>query len=89
MNLTKLLIFIFLIVTNPHYAQNDLPSFESFHKYSKTNLGLSFINFTGNVTEFTKAGGSLDLNIAEGRGKHFYGINISCIQNRTMSCKKI
>lgn len=66
-----------MIISSFITAQNNPLDFESFSKYTMTGMGLSYINFTGTVSEFTKSGGSLDLSIGDGRGKHFYGLNIN------------
>ncbi len=77
MHLKTLFLLIFAIISNPVIAQNNSINFESFDKYSTISMGLSYINFTGVVSEFTKSGGSLDMNFGDGRGKHFYGLNIN------------
>lgn len=56
-------------------AQNDSIDIELYSKYSQIKLGLSFASFSGNISTFTKHGGSFDLLFSEGREKYLYGFN--------------
>lgn len=60
-------------------AQTDSLIFVSFNKYEQISMGASYGNLSGNVSEFTKHGGSLDMIFAEGRKKHIYGLNLNIL----------
>ena len=60
-------------------AQMDSLNMESFSKYFQINMGLSYGNMKGKVSEFTKHGGSFDMSFADGRGKHIYGFNMNIL----------
>ena len=73
-----LVLAISLIATKVS-SQNDSLSFESFQKYSQINMGLSYANFNGEVSNFTKQGGSLDMLFADGRNNNIYGFNMNVL----------
>jgi len=55
----------------------DTIELQSFHKYSRMDFGMSYINNNGNVSKYTKHGGSFDMYFAEGKRNHFYGFNMN------------
>lgn len=73
-NVLLILISFFVFTIN---AQNDSLYFESFKKYFQIEMGFSYVNLNGKISEFTKQGGSLDISFADGKGKHLYGLNLN------------
>lgn len=75
----NLLVLVTYLITLNVTAQSDTFSFESFQKYSQLNMGLSYGNFSGEVSNFVKHGGSLDMCFADGRNGNVYGLNMNLL----------
>lgn len=77
-NLLAIILVIFMTQLN---AQNDSLDINSFTNFNQITLGASYGNFIGNVSEFTKHGGSFDLYYMDGKGKHVYGFNMNILMS--------
>jgi hypothetical protein len=75
----QILIITLSLITMKLSSQNDSLNFESFNKYYQINMGLSYANLNGKVSNFTKQGGSFDMLFADGRRNNIYGFNMNVL----------
>jgi|GEM_PF-5803863 hypothetical protein len=77
----QILIYISLLsaISASTFAQVDSFNIDSFQRYTQINMGLSYGHFLGEVSNFTKAGGSFDMQFAEGWDNHIFGFNINAL----------
>ena len=60
-------------------AQIDTIGANHLNKYYQINMGLSYGNLAGNVSEFIKHGGALNMGFADGRKNTIYGFNMDIL----------
>lgn len=77
----RILIIIFAITPVLLAAQNASIDFKTFSVFNQSKIGLSYANFMGEVSNFTKHGGAIDLDYAIGRGKNLYGFNMNLLMS--------
>ncbi len=85
----KRIAIVIVIVTILHLsyltAQNDSLNIKAFNNYFQINMGLSYGNLNGNVSNFTKEAGSFDMSFANGKGKHIYGYNMNIMMSNKIN----
>ncbi len=81
MNMIRLLIFVLLFSPLILNAQFENIAVDSLNRYQQIQIGLSYNNFNGEVSNFTKHGGALDMYFAYGRNQHLFGFNMNVIMS--------
>jgi len=72
-------LFIFCFNLSFSFAQTDTIKVEEFKRYTQTNMSLTYGNYIGEVSNFTKHTFSMDMQFAEAKDKHIYGFKMSLL----------